>query len=185
MRSSTITNAVGVLLASIPFLTRAQSPTVHNTNLNVAYTGVLYEGIETFYAIPYGQDTGPPNRFKNPIAYVPQAGSTFEATSKGPACPQLHGDQFLPLYLSNITLTSEDCLHLNVYRSAGTAANASLLVLIYVHGGSFIGSSKDELVIQPGGLIKQSVKMEQPVVVVNINYRLGGAYNGALLCVLC
>ncbi|KAF2482391.1 putative lipase [Neohortaea acidophila] len=173
MRHSTIANAVGILLASNRFLTRAQSPTVHNSNLNVTYTGVLYEGIETFYAIPYGQDTSPPNRFKNPIAYVPQAGSSFEATSKGPACPQQHGAPFTPLYLSNVTLTSEDCLHLNVYRSAGTAANASLPVMIYVHGGSFIVGSKDELVIQPGGLIKQSVKMEQPVVVVNINYRLG------------
>ena len=78
-----------------------------------------------------------------------------------------------------MTEISEDCLHVNVYRAPGTSANASLPVLVYIHGGSFIIGSKDELVIQPGGLILQSVAIGKPVIVVTINYRLGGKFEFA------
>ena len=169
MRTSIVTN---LLAFAIPLAVAV--PVAHNTALNVTYNGVLYDGIETFYAIPYGQDTGGPSRFKPPIPYVPAGDSTFEATTKGPACPQHKGAPYKPLYLSNVTDVSEDCLHLNVYRAAGTAAGAKLPVMIYVHGGGFYIGSKDEILIQPGGLILQSVDMGIPVVVVNINYRLGG-----------
>lgn len=152
--------------------------TVFHASQDVTYTGVSFDGIETFYSIPYGQDTGGANRFKNPIAYVPEAGTAFDATQPGPKCPQSQSTAsgYIPLYLSNVTEVSEDCLHVNVYRAVGTASDANLPVLLYIHGGSFIIGSKDELVIQPGGLILQSVDMGQPVVAVTINYRLGGIF---------
>lgn len=152
------------------------SATVYHSESDVTYTGVSFDGIETFYAIPYGLDTGGENRFKIPQPYVPAAGSAIDATVPGPKCPQAQStaDGFVPLYLSNVTEISEDCLHVNVYRAAGTFSDAALPVMVYIHGGSFIIGSKDELVIQPGGLILQSVALGQPVIVVTINYRLGG-----------
>ena len=146
----------------------------HDPELDVTYRGVCYDGIETFYSIPYGQDTSGENRFKPPRPAVPAKGSTINAVSKGPACPQPKGDAFNPLYLSNITEVSEDCLHLNVYRAQGTASDAKLPVSLYIHGGSFYIGSKDELTIQPGGLIQRSVEMGRPIIYVTINYRLGG-----------
>lgn len=151
---------------------------VYHADQDVTYTGVSFDGIETFYSIPYGQDTGGANRFKNPVAYVPESGTAFDATQPGPKCPQSQktADSFIPLYLSNVTEYSEDCLHVNVYRAVGTASDANLPVMLYIHGGSFIIGSKDELVTQPGGLILQSVDIGQPVISVNINYRLGGEF---------
>jgi carboxylesterase type B len=147
---------------------------VHDPTCDVTYQGVCEHGIETFYSIHYGQDTSGTNRFKPPVPYVPTQGSKIDATNAGPACPQPKGDSFKPLYLSNVTDVSEDCLHLNVYRPEGTSPDAKLPVLLYIHGGSFWIGSKDELVIQPGGLIKRSVDIGIPMMSVTINYRLGG-----------
>ncbi|KAK3686622.1 hypothetical protein LTR37_019644 [Vermiconidia calcicola] len=149
------------------------TPPVHDAEYDVTYEGICDGGIETFLSIPYGKDTGGNNRFRPPQPYVHARGSTFTAQGQGPACPQPSGAIFFPLYLSNITSISEDCLHLNVYRAAGTAPDAKLPVMVYIHGGGFYAGSKDEITIQPGGLILDSVNMGHPVVVVNINYRVG------------
>lgn len=166
--------ALFVLLQSLVVQVSSTAAVAHNPDLDVNYNGICRDGIETFFSIPYGQDTGGEQRFKPPRPYVPVAGSTINALSAGPACPQAKGDLFNPLYLLNITDVSEDCLHLNVYRAQGTAASDSLPVMLYIHGGSFYIGSKDELTIQPGGLILRSVEMGHPVVFVTINYRLGG-----------
>ena len=155
-------------------------PTAHDKLFDVTYRGVYEQGVETFLSIPYGQDTGGENRFKPPNLYTPPRGSFFQADSPGPACPQPHGAYAFPLYLSNITAISEDCLHLNVYRPIGTCAGDSLPVMVYIHGGSFFIGGKDELVIQPGGLTHRSIEMDHPVIVGNINYRLGGKQNCSL-----
>lgn len=148
--------------------------TVHDPTCDVTYNGVSEHGVETFFGIHYAQDTSGSNRFRPPVPYVPETGSTVDATNAGPACPQPKGDPFTPLYISNVTDISEDCLHLNVYRPAGTSADAKLPVFVYIHGGSFYIGSKDDLVVQPGGLIKRSVDIGIPMMQVNINYRLGG-----------
>ena len=153
------------------------TPTVHDAGYDVTYEGIRDGGIETFLSIPYGKDTGGNNRFRSPQPYVHARGSTFTAQGQGPACPQPSGAIFFPLYLSNITSISEDCLHLNVYRAAGTAPDAELPVMVYIHGGGFYAGSKDEITIQPGGLILDSVNMGHPVVVVNINYRVGSTFD--------
>ena len=173
MRLHILTKVLPLLLWQA-LLVHGQTPTAYNSECKVTYKGVLKDGVETFYAIPYAQDTGGANRFKRPQPYVPTPGSTFIADNAGPECPQQPGASFKPLYLTNVTETSEDCLHVNVYRAAGTAAGDKLPVMVYVHGGSFIIGSKDELTIQPGGLIVHAKAQGQPVVVVNINYRLGG-----------
>ena len=171
MRSPSATSVLALLICKA-----LASASVYHAQADVTYTGVSFDGIETFYSIPYGLDTGGVNRFKIPQPYVPTAGSAFDATIPGPKCPQAQStaDGFVPLYLTNVSEVSEDCLHVNVYRAAGTSPDALLPVMLYIHGGSFIIGSKDELVIQPGGLILQSVDMGQPVIVVTINYRLGG-----------
>jgi carboxylesterase type B len=124
------------LIAFLAALRQAEyclaQPTAHDSSCGVTYQGVCENGIETFLSIPYGQDTGGENRFKPPRPYVPRHGSVFDATKKGPACPQPHGAYAFPLYLSNITSISEDCLHLNVYRAEGTRSNAKLPVMLYV-----------------------------------------------------
>lgn len=144
------------------------------SNCNVKYQGIHQSEVEAFLSIPYAQDTSGEHRFKAPRPFVPKKGSTIQAVAAGPACPQaLGGPGDLPLYLSTISEISEDCLHLNVYRPNGTKSTDKLPVLVHIHGGSFISSSKDEITIQPSGLIIESIANGHPVMAVNINYRLG------------
>ena len=169
--------AVLVLLLETT-LSHSLSPvSVQDPTCDVTYQGVTKENVDYFYGIHYAEDTSGANRFYPPIPYVPKHGSTVDATNAGPACPQPKGDPFTPLYLSNVTDISEDCLHLNVYRPHGTKPGAKLPVFVYIHGGSFYVGSKDDLVVRPEGLIRHSAKIGIPIIQVNINYRLGGRLN--------
>lgn len=65
------------------------------------YHGTYKNHVEAFLGVQYAQDTSGKNRFKPPIPFVPSG--LLDATSPGPACPQLLGTNSLPLYLGNIT----------------------------------------------------------------------------------
>ncbi|GAB1738134.1 hypothetical protein NU219Hw_g2665t1 [Hortaea werneckii] len=154
-------------------LATASAPTAYDCSGDVTYTGTYRSGVEAFLSIPYAQDTGGEHRFKPPRPYVPRRGTEISATVAGPTCPQQKGAPFAPLFLQNVTDVSEDCLHLNIERPNGTQPDSNLPVMVFIHGGSFIVGSKDEPVSQPPGLILQSVANGLPVIVVEINYRLG------------
>lgn len=155
------------------FQTTDHRPSACNDVTSVTFNGLYKDQVEAFLGIPYAQDTGGQHRFKPPRPYSFDNGSSISAQSPGPACPQELGAQTLPLYLGNITEISEDCLRLNVNRPNGTNAGDKLPVMVYIHGGSFYSSSKDDPTAQPGGLILESVENGHPVIHVAMNYRLG------------
>ena len=62
---------------------------------------------------------------------------------------------------------SENCLFLNVWRSASGPARARLPVMVWIHGGGFVGGSGSS----PNNLGFHFAN--QGVVLVSINYRLG------------
>lgn len=150
-------------------------PIVTDPSSNVTYQGLLRNGVEVFLGVPYGQDTGGENRFKQPQVFVPDNGTTIHATSYGPACPQPMGQPLLyPLYLSNITDISEDCLHLNIVRPNGTDEGSKLATIVWIHGGSFWSGSNADVANEPDAMVLQSVENYLPIIHVGINYRLGG-----------
>lgn len=165
-----------LLLASIAALALAE-PLVVTPGSNVTYQGFVRSDVEVFLGIPYAEDTGGENRFKPPQIHVPENGSTVDATSYGPACPQVQGrPPLFPLYLSNVTDISEDCLHLNIARPNGTDELSKHPVMVWIHGGSFWTGSNADIVSAPDALVLQSVENKLPVIHVSINYRLGGTY---------
>lgn len=164
--------SLALLFASALATHHTKVPTAHDRACDVTYTGTVQDGVENFFAIPFGQDTGGANRFRPPRPYLPESGSQIDATIRGPACPQPKKAIAAPFYLSNYSEVSEDCLHLNIYRPCGTPPDAKLPVLLYIHGGSFFEGSKDELVSQPAGLVLKSIKNGDPIMAVTVNYRL-------------
>ncbi|GAA6011519.1 hypothetical protein JCM8202_004057 [Rhodotorula sphaerocarpa] len=67
----------------------------------------------------------------------------------------------------------EDCLKLNVF-SPMQRPNATLLpVMVWIHGGGFVGGSSSESNYHPGELLDRAIDLEQPFVFTSINYRLG------------
>lgn len=61
---------------------------------------------------------------------------------------------------------SEDCLYVNIYRPAGTAADANLPVAVYAHGGGNTGGNASE---HDGARLAT----ENGIIVMTIQYRLG------------
>ena len=168
--------------AAITGTLAASQPRVLDTATNVTYNGVTRNGIELFLAIPYAEDTAGKNRFKPPVPHKPASGTTVNATSYGPACPQPSGQPGLyPLVLSNITDVSEVCLILNVARPNNTCPGSKFAVMVFIHGGSFWAGSNAEITTAPDGLILQSVENKLPVIHVAMNYRLGGTSRPCLL----
>ncbi len=65
------------------------------------------------------------------------------------------------------TKPAEDCLYLNVWRPAGTKANAKLPVMFWIYGGGFVNGGSSPAVYDG------SKFAEKGIVFVSANYRLG------------
>ncbi|XP_031621275.1 acetylcholinesterase 1-like [Contarinia nasturtii] len=113
-----------------------------------------------FKGIPYAQPPIGELRFKapEPIESWPNVLDAFE-----------HSDSCLgQTFLSFGHKKSENCLYLNVYVPSATAKpDNKLAVMFWIHGGGFLELSGDESYFGPDFLI------EQNVILVTINYRLG------------
>jgi len=60
--------------------------------------------------------------------------------------------------------SSEDCLYLNIWKPAGVKQGAKLPVMVWIHGGAFVGGNGNT---SGDGFAKQGV------ILISINYRLG------------
>ncbi|KAJ3555359.1 hypothetical protein NM688_g2623 [Phlebia brevispora] len=177
---------VAVLLSArahaAPSVTRRSSPTVTLDNGTFVGTTDSITSTNVFLGIPFAQPPVGDLRFSLPVANDPYTG-TNDATSFGSACPQQSVDLPLPPglaadavdFLTNTILdvispSSEDCLTLNVWQPAGTKPNANLPVVAWIFGGGFELGATDTY---DGGLIVQeSVKLNEPVIYVSMNYRV-------------
>lgn len=148
--------------------------------------GKIVEDVEYFRGIPYAEAPTGSLRLRPPVRL--STFGTVQATGVGPSCPQMTGavDNYLVEEVSTIPqvaaaleilsaspdTVSEDCLAISVMRPRGTAPNASLPVLFWMHGGGFDSGSPNAY--NGSRIIPQSVAQGQPLVLVTVNYRLGG-----------
>jgi para-nitrobenzyl esterase len=136
------------------------NPTIHVSDGVVAgqswgKTGALFRGIP--YAAPPVGDL----RWRDPAPMHPWKGAR-DATHDGNACMQ-------PMMGWNDSVArgaSEDCLYLNI-RTPSLNASAHLPVMLWIHGGGFVGGAATDAMFDGAHL------GEQGVVLVEINYRLG------------
>ncbi|CAL8114084.1 unnamed protein product [Orchesella dallaii] len=116
--------------------------------------------IYAFEGIPYALSPEKELRFKAPVPKSPW-NRTLHAKSAGPRCTQSKRGP------GSGRLGSEDCLYLNIYTPeipTGTS-KPKLVPMIFIHGGAFyVGTASD---------YGPSYLMQQDVVLVTINYRLG------------
>ena len=124
--------------------------------------GIVQDGVEIYYNIPYGKDPAGELRWHAPVA--PDAWEdTFDCsanTKKALQMAAVYGeDGFTSTELQGTT----DCLNLDVY----TTADADKLpVMVYVHGGNNQTGTSTEV---PGNeVVKQA-----GAVYVSLDYRLG------------
>lgn len=141
-------------------LTSAQAPVVRTRQGLVQ--GVLRQGVLEFRGIAYGQSVSGVQRWA-----LAQPASAWEgvlhAQSFAPACAQA------ARYRLTEASDNEECLHLNIsrpYLPGPELAQQKRPVLVWIHGGSFVGGSSSLYRLD-------RLAREMDAVIVSINYRLG------------
>jgi para-nitrobenzyl esterase len=139
--------------------------------------GAQTDGVWVFKGVPYGDDTGGPNRFRPARPPQPWSG-VRECFTYGPSCPQMTVEQMTgtPMsaeieqmmgVLGTEPSMSEDCLVLNVW-TPSLDAETRLPVLVWLHGGGMnTGSASWPL------YDFTNLSNHRNVVMVGVNHRLG------------
>ncbi|PBP25299.1 lipase 3 precursor [Diplocarpon rosae] len=141
--------------------------------------------VETFNGIPFAKPPIGALRLKPPQALSSPLGR-ITATGIPTACPQMSYAKdlstLIPKFALRILLRSslfqgpgpqgEDCLNLNVQRPVGTTASAKLPVLFWIFGGGFESGSTARY--DGSSLVKESAETGRPIILVAVNYRVGG-----------
>ena len=115
-----------------------------------------------FLGIPYAKPPIGKLRFKPPEPVTPWS-DVFDAYKNGPQCLQPPSPLSEPF-----GETSEDCLTLNVFTnnigSNGLFRKQPQAVMVWIHGGGFVGGSKN--------LYRMDELLKEDIVYVAMNYRL-------------
>ncbi|RFU30422.1 hypothetical protein B7463_g5903, partial [Scytalidium lignicola] len=148
-----------------------------DTTATTAPTTTVSTTVASFLNIPYARI---PARFRQSIPIDPRKESgSIDATKYGTRCPQpvdvLH-DATKHLYPRMGTLDRQsefECLNLNIYAPLDAIEGEKRLpVLVWIHGGAFTygdgGCESDG-----NYLVRRSVALGKPIVVVSLSYRLG------------
>lgn len=154
-------------------------------------TGLIEQNVEAFRGVPFADPPVGDLRLRYPTNFTGSYQGLQALNYRG-ACMQIDPANVvstlergadaiaripaflrIPLFqtFKGTVDTSEDCLYLNVLRPVGTSAKDKLPVLVWVHGGAFLWGSSASY---PGErFVRDSVKMNQPVIFVSITYRAG------------
>jgi para-nitrobenzyl esterase len=147
-----------VLLAALP-VHAALADITEAKVTGGAVSGVVENGISMFKGIPFAAPPVGDLRWKAPAPVRPWTG-VMKADTFAKACMQAPNTQ------GNTAPVSEDCLYLNVWTPARSAA-ARLPVIVWIHGGGYVGGSTSIPLYDGTGYARKGV------VLVSLAYRLG------------
>ncbi len=135
-----------------------QSPQVKTESGVVS--GVKEGDVFSFKGIPFAAPPVGEFRWRPPQPVTPWEG-VRDASKFGPNCAQTGWGGASGSISEG---SSEDCLYLNVWTPAGSKPGAELPVMVWIHGGAFVGGS---------GNTSGNGFATRGVILVSINYRLG------------
>ncbi len=128
--------------------------------------GVIDDGVVSFKGIPFAAPPVGELRWRPPQPAAKWTG-VRQAADFGADCMQGRFGPPPPPGAPPARVSSEDCLFLNVWRPASATPTAKLPVMVWIHGGGFMGGSGASPFTSGAPFAKQGVLL------VSINYRLG------------
>ncbi|EMT66823.1 Lipase 4 [Fusarium odoratissimum] len=152
---------------------RACSPTarIHNGTVQGLYNQEFHQ--DFFLGMPYAQPPEGNLRFRRPVSINETWSTALNATAYGNHC--INNPVAFSLNPTGVTYPEgEDCLSVNVVRPSGTTDRSNLPVLIWIHGGGFQEGGSGDGRYNMSYLVRNSVEMGYPTVMVSFNYRLNG-----------
>jgi para-nitrobenzyl esterase len=167
--SSTLA-AAGVMVDGLWTPARAQDARGAAMTQPVATTagrvrGLVRDRVNQFYGVPYGASTAGANRFMPPLKPASWTGvrDCFQVRERAPQDPD--GPISEVFSLDRREPMGEDCLAVNVFTPALGSGNRP--VMVWLHGGGFVGGSGNWLLYDGTNLARK-----EDVVVVSVNHRL-------------
>lgn len=118
--------------------------------------GVTIDGVRVFRGIPYAEPPIGELRFAPPVPAQERSETLQLSDAFGSSCVQID-------LAARAPAGTEDCLYLNVY-APQSAEN--LPVMVWIHGGAFVFGNG-------GGEYDPTRLVQEDVIVVTLNYRLG------------
>ncbi|MEN3748020.1 carboxylesterase family protein [Sphingomonas sp. HF-S3] len=151
-------------IQALPAAAQIRSATVAEGQL----AGKSAGAVSAFLGVPFAAPPVAENRWKPPLAAARWQGvrraDTLPSSCRQEVTPNGFGPWTHEYVVTNAV--SEDCLYLNVWTPAKTAA-AKLPVLVWIHGGAFSSGSASVPIYDGSALAAKGI------VVIAINYRLG------------
>ncbi|KIK70247.1 hypothetical protein GYMLUDRAFT_34733 [Collybiopsis luxurians FD-317 M1] len=159
-------------------------PEVHHVALETVFRGVehslstLDTPIHQYRGIKYASV---PARFRRSTVFSSYP-PVVDASRYGPICPQvknmnsfeetLFGLNYEDVPNQSLKQNEFECLNLNITCPGGLTPQAHLPVMVWVHGGDDRGSGSS-WVYDGGALVRKSVLMAKPMIMITFNFRLG------------
>ena len=124
---------------------------------------------DAFYGIPFAQPPLGDLRLRYPVPFNQSWTGQRNATLRGFSCPGFDAPALQGF--ADGLIMGEDCLTLDIVRPAGVQAGDDLPIFLWLYGGGFKAGGSADPRYNASFMVRNSVEMNTPIIVVIPNYR--------------